>query len=111
METNDLNSKDEKFISPLGHEVTLLEETWTKHIVKYHEDLKTKKEGIKDIVEKPEFISFFKKTNSFNCVKGNFLVSYFLISKNTGSIKTMFEITKSYKDKLKKVIIWRKNLR
>jgi hypothetical protein len=39
------------------------------------------------------------------------MVSYFLTSKNVGYIKTMFEITKSYKDKLKKVIIWRKVLK
>ena len=111
MDTNEINTKSEKFFSPLGHEIILLEESWTKHIVKYHEDLISKKEEIKNIIENPEFISFFKKTNSFNCVKGNLMVSYFLTSKNVGYIKTMFEITKSYKDKLKKVIIWRKVLK
>ena len=61
---------------------------------------------LKNIIEKPEFISFYNKTNSYNCVKGSFMVSYSLISKKVGYVKSMFKITKKYKEKLRRYIVW-----
>ncbi|MBA7505788.1 hypothetical protein ES706_04465 [subsurface metagenome] len=98
--------QSKKFKTPLGHEIILLDKTWEKHILKYHEDLFDKRNKIKNILETPEFISYYKKTNSYNCVKGNLMVSYSLIEKNLGYIKSMFKITKNYKAKLRMYIIW-----
>lgn len=61
--------KPEKYKSPLGHEIVLKEKTWIKHILKYHEDLIEKRMEIKNIIELPDFISFYNKTKSYTVLK------------------------------------------
>lgn len=98
--------KEKRAITPLGQEVILSREIWEEHILVGHADLKDQEATVLETLEQPDFIAFNPKYRTYNAVAENILVAYAMISSTQGLVKTSMKITKNYKNRLRKYIVW-----
>jgi len=98
--------KEKRVITPLGQEIVLYREIWDEYILVGYEDMKNQETTVLETLERPEFIAFNKKYRTYNAVAENILVAYAMVSATQGVVKTSMKITKNYKNRLRKYIIW-----
>lgn len=98
--------KEKRAITPLGQKVILSRDIWEEHILVGHEDMKDQEATVLETLEQPEFIAFSRKYRTYNAVAENILVAYAMISATHGLVKTSMKITKNYKNRLRKYIVW-----
>ena len=98
--------KEKRAITPLGHEVILSREIWEDHILVGHADMKDQEATVLETLEQPDFIAFNPKYRTYNAVAENILVAYAMSSSTQGLVKTSMKITKNYKTRLRKYIVW-----
>jgi len=68
--------------------------------------MKDQEVTVLEILERPDFIAFNQKYRTYNAVAENILVAYAMISATQGLVKTSMKITKNYKNRLRKYLVW-----